>query len=74
MPATHFGLRDRGLLRPGHFADIVVLDFDALDDVSTVEQPVAYVRGVELVLVNGVPVVDAGEHTNARPGRNLLRS
>jgi len=74
MPATHFGLRDRGLLRAGCFADVVVLDFDALRDVSTVEQPVAYVRGVEVVLVNGVLVVDAGEHTGARPGRNLLRS
>jgi N-acyl-D-amino-acid deacylase len=74
MPATHFGLHHRGLLSPGQFADIVVFDFDALDDVSTVEEPVAYVRGVELVLVNGVPVVDAGEHTGARPGRNLLRS
>ena len=74
MPATHFGLRDRGLLRRGHFADVVVFDFDALDDVSTLEQPVAYVRGVEYVLVNGVLVVDGGEHTGARPGRNLLRS
>ena len=74
MPATHFGLRDRGLLRPGQFADIVVFDFDALEDVSTVEEPVAYVRGVEFVLVNGALVVDAGEHTGARPGRNLLRS
>jgi len=74
MPAAHFGLRDRGLIRRGCFADVVVFDFDALDDVSTVEQPVAYARGVENVLVNGVPVVDAGEHTGARPGRNLLRS
>ena len=74
MPATHFGLHHRGLLRAGHFADVVVLDFDGLEDVSTAEQPVAYVRGVEVVLVNGVPVVDAGEHTGARPGRTLLRS
>jgi hypothetical protein len=40
--------------------------------VSTVEQPLAYCRGVETVLVNGQPVIDAGEHTGARPGRNLL--
>jgi len=39
---------------------------------STVEQPLAS-QGVEHVLVNGVPVVDAGRHTGARPGRNLLR-
>jgi N-acyl-D-amino-acid deacylase len=71
MPATHHGLRDRGLIRRGYFADVVVFDFEALDDVSTVEQPVAYVRGVEHVLVNGVPVVEDGEHNGARPGRNL---
>ncbi len=73
MPANHFGLRDRGLLRPNCFADVVVFDFERLEDVSTLEQPVAYVRGVDCVLVNGVPVVDGGNHTGARPGRNLLR-
>ena len=71
MPATRFGLRDRGLLRPGAFADVVVFDYEALDDGSTLEQPLAYCRGVEHVLVNGTPVVDGGEHTGARPGRNL---
>lgn len=74
MPAAHFGLRDRGLLLPGFAADVVVLDYEALDDVSTPEQPLAYARGVEHVLVNGVFVVDGGEHTGARPGRQLLRS
>jgi N-acyl-D-amino-acid deacylase len=72
MPATHFQLRDRGLLRRGYFADVVVFDFGELDDVSSVEEPVAYVQGVEHVLVNGEPVVDGGEHTGGRPGRNLL--
>lgn len=74
MPATHFGLRDRGVLRANCFADVVVFDFERLEDVSTLERPTAYVRGVEWVLVNGVPVVEAGDHTGARPGRNLLRS
>ena len=74
MPATHFGLKDRGLLRPGCFADVVVFDFEKLDDVSTLENPITYVRGVEQVLVNGVSVVADGNHTGARPGRNLLRS
>ncbi|MFC1525662.1 amidohydrolase family protein [Candidatus Latescibacterota bacterium] len=73
MPAARFGLRDRGLLRPGLAADVVVLDFDALDDVSTIERPLAYCRGVEHVIVNGTPVVAAGEHTGSRPGRNLPR-
>lgn len=74
MPAAHFGLRDRGLLLPGYAADVVVFDFDELDDVSTDENPLAYARGVEHVLVNGVVVVDGGEHTGARPGRQLLRA
>jgi len=73
MPATHFGLRNRGLLRRGCYADVVVFDFEALEDVSTVEQPVAYVRGVEHVLVNGVLTVTDSDHTGARAGRNLLR-
>jgi N-acyl-D-amino-acid deacylase len=73
MPAAHFGLWDRGLLRAGYAADVVVFDYDDLDDVSTTEQPTAYARGVEHVLVNGVLVVAGAEHTGARPGRHLLR-
>ena len=53
MPAAHFGLWDRGLLRAGYSADVVVFDWDELDDVSTTEQPPVYARGVEHVLVNG---------------------
>jgi N-acyl-D-amino-acid deacylase len=73
MPAAHFGLWDRGLLRAGYKADVVVFDYEELDDVSTTEQPLAYAHGVEHVLVNGEAVVVAGEHTGARPGRHLLR-
>jgi N-acyl-D-amino-acid deacylase len=71
MPATRFGMEDRGLLRPGCYADVVVFDYDALDDVATLDSPVAYCKGIEHVLVNGTPVVDAGEHTGARPGRRV---
>jgi N-acyl-D-amino-acid deacylase len=71
MPATQFGLWDRGLLQPGFAADVVVFDFEALDDVSTLDDPVHYVDGVELVLVNGVETVRAGAHTGARAGRRL---
>lgn len=73
MPATHFGLSGRGLLVVGAYADIAVLDMQALQDVSTLENPRAYAEGVEYVLVNGALVVDGGEHTGARPGRMLLR-
>jgi N-acyl-D-amino-acid deacylase len=74
MPATHFGLRDRGLLRPGYAADVVVFDYAQLEGVSTVDHPLAYARGVEHVLVNGAAVLQDGEHTGARPGQHLLRS
>lgn len=73
MPAAHFGLWDRGLLRAGYAADVVVFDYEELDDVSTTESPHAHPRGVEHVLVNGVVAVADGEHTGARPGRHLLR-
>ncbi len=73
MPASHFGLRDRGLLRKGCYADVIVFDYHALADVSTVENPVAYAQGIEVVLVNGTLTLDGSEHTGARAGQNLLR-
>ncbi|HHW11333.1 MAG TPA: D-aminoacylase [Firmicutes bacterium] len=72
MPATHFRLKDRGLLRKGHFADIVVFDFDHLTAPLNFGQPPAYVTGVEYVFVNGQAVMDNGKHTGARPGRHLV--
>jgi N-acyl-D-aspartate/D-glutamate deacylase len=74
MPARHFRLADRGELAPGKAADLVVLDLDRLADRSTVDRPLAYVEGVDEVLVNGVAVVERGEHTGARPGRHLARA
>ncbi len=74
MPATHFGLRDRGLIRKGGYADVVVFDYNQLDDVATNENPLAYAKGIECVIVNGTPVVDNAKHTGSRPGRNLFRS
>jgi N-acyl-D-amino-acid deacylase len=74
MPAEHFGLSDRGRVEAGKAADLVVLDYDALEDVATLADPLRYARGVEHVLVNGVAVVDGGSHTGARPGRHLARA
>ncbi|MCY3844588.1 MAG: amidohydrolase family protein, partial [Acidobacteria bacterium] len=69
--AQRIGLRDRGLLREGFFADIAVFDPERVIDHATFEQPHQYAEGVEFVLVNGALVVDGGEHTGARPGRVL---
>jgi N-acyl-D-amino-acid deacylase len=74
MPALRFGLKGRGMVHAGSYADVVVFDYEELDDVSTIEQPLAYCKGVEHVLVNGVPVVAGAEHTGARPGRTLTYS
>ena len=73
MPATHFRLKDRGLLRKGMYADLVVFDFDKLDTVSTIEKPLAYAKGIEHVFVNGKQVIENMQHTGARPGKNILR-
>lgn len=74
MPATHFGLKDRGLLRKGYAADVVVIDYQNLEGPVDPTGPLFYARGVEHVLINGQSVVENGEHTGARPGRNLLRN
>ncbi|MFN8619263.1 MAG: amidohydrolase family protein [Chloroflexota bacterium] len=74
MPATHFGLRGRGLLAPGYVADVVVLDLVRLRTPATFVAPAVYAEGVDHVLVGGTAVLDDGRHTGARPGRPLLRS
>ncbi len=69
--AQRLGFTDRGLLRAGYFADIVILDAEQVRDRATFEDPHQYAEGVTHVLVNGVVVVDEGRHTGARPGRVL---
>jgi len=71
LPAQRFGLSDRGLLRPGYAADIVIFDENRVGDAATYEAPHAYAKGFSYVLVNGVPVVDEGKHTQARAGQIL---
>ncbi|RLI10717.1 D-aminoacylase, partial [Candidatus Bathyarchaeota archaeon] len=71
VPARKLGLKDRGLLRRGMWADIVVLDPDTVADTATYLDPYRYPAGVRHVLVNGVPVIRKGEHTGALPGRPL---
>ena len=62
-------IRDRGLLREGMYADVVVLDPAAVRELSTYEQPHQLSTGVDYVFVNGVEVVRQGRHTGAKPGR-----
>jgi N-acyl-D-amino-acid deacylase len=69
MPAQVLGLKDRGLLREGYWADVVVFDPDRVADMATYDNPKQYPKGVDYVLVNGTVVIDNGHHTGARPGR-----
>ena len=70
-PATRMRLKGRGLLREGFWADVVVFDLDRVQDRATYEEPVLFPEGIDIVLVNGVVVVEDGRHTQARPGHVL---
>ncbi len=72
FPAQILGLSDRGLIREGLAADVVVFDPDTVIDTATFEKPKSYPIGVPYVLVNGVIVIDKGDHTGARPGQALM--
>ena len=67
--AARLGIRDRGMLREGMFADIVVFDEKTIIDKATPEQPHQLSVGVKHVFVNGVQVVADGKHTGAKPGK-----
>ena len=74
VPAERLGLRDRGTLREGAMADLVVLDPATVDDVATYTEPARYPTGIEHVFVNGRPAILDGAETGERPGRLLRRS
>src|SRR5262249_55603164 len=69
--ATKLGITDRGLLKPGMFADITLFDPKTVIDRSTYEKPFQYSDGIMHVIVNGVSVLDKGQRTGAKPGRAL---
>jgi N-acyl-D-amino-acid deacylase len=73
LPAQKFQLKDRGLLKEGMAADIVLFDEATVNDKSTFEQPHQYSTGFKYVLVNGVVTVDNGMHTGARTGVALRK-
>ena len=71
FPAQITGLADRGLLRPGMAADITIFDPTTVTDKATFQNPLQYPYGIPYVIVNGVVVIDQGQHTGAKPGRVL---
>jgi N-acyl-D-aspartate/D-glutamate deacylase len=68
-----FGLTDRGVLEPGAWADLVVLDFDRLEAPDDFLHPALPPRGIQRVLVNGVLAYDRGRFTGSRSGQLILR-
>lgn len=71
LPATNHKLRDRGLLKAGYFADVVIFDPATIGDNATFEKPFQYAAGVQHVFINGKQVLKNGQHTGVFPGRAL---
>jgi N-acyl-D-amino-acid deacylase len=69
LPAGNLGIRKRGMLKPGYFADVAIFDAAAMKDNATFEKPHQYSTGMVHVFVNGTQVLKDGEHTGAKPGR-----
>ncbi|NOT61246.1 MAG: D-aminoacylase [Acidobacteria bacterium] len=72
LPAVRMGFGDRGLLRPGMKADVVVFDAERVRDKATFAEPHQYAEGFSYVIINGAVVLDDGKMTEARPGQVLL--
>jgi N-acyl-D-amino-acid deacylase len=73
LPARTFAFSDRGLLRPGYAADLVIFDPDRVQDKATFEAPHQYSEGFDWVLVNAVIMVEDGKLTGARGGQILRK-
>jgi N-acyl-D-amino-acid deacylase len=69
LPASNLGLKDRGALKAGFFADLAIFDPAAIGDRATFARPQQYAVGMRHVFVNGVQVLRDGEHSGATPGR-----
>jgi len=73
LPAAKLGLGDRGIIAEGKAADIVIFDYEKIQDCATFLDPHQFPIGVPYVVINGVPVIDNGVQTGALPGK-VLRS
>ncbi|MBI2221233.1 MAG: D-aminoacylase [Acidobacteria bacterium] len=71
LPAQRLGHRDRGQIRPGFFADLVLFKPESVAERATFEDPEQFPVGIDYVLVNGTVVIDQGRHTGATPGKVL---
>jgi N-acyl-D-amino-acid deacylase len=69
FPASNLGIKQRGSLKPGYYADVVVFDPTTIRDNATFAKPQQFASGVDDVFINGVQVLRDGRHTGAKPGR-----
>lgn len=72
LPAEHFGIRERGFIRPGYFADLLVFDPSKIEDRADYQNPREYAKGMEWVFLNGEPVVEKGEWKGKKSGQFLF--
>jgi len=72
LPAQFLGIKDRGMIREGYWADIVLFNPKTVKDIATFEKPATYPEGIPHVLVNGQVVISEGKHTGALPGKVLF--
>lgn len=68
-PATRMRIQGRGVIKQGAWADVVIFDYDKIQDNATFEKPLLSPSGIDYVLVNGQVVIENGKHTGARPGK-----
>lgn len=73
LPARMVGLKDRGVIRPGAFADVVIFEADRIAETATYDEPRQFPLGIPYVFVNGQPAVWQGEQTDVRAGRTVRR-
>jgi len=71
LPAERMRFTDRGVLKAGMWADVVIFDPATIRDLATFDHPNQFSEGMEYVLVNGVAVIDQGKMTGAKPGKVL---
>ncbi|MBM3292883.1 amidohydrolase family protein, partial [Candidatus Bathyarchaeota archaeon] len=74
FPAQRFGILDRGILRPGMYADVVIFDPDRVIDKATFENPHQYPEGIPYVIVNGKITVENGKYKKVLSGRTLRKN
>jgi N-acyl-D-aspartate/D-glutamate deacylase len=70
-PATRHRLSGRGIIKEGAWADVVIFDYDKIEDNATFEKPLQYPSGIDYVLVNGQVTIEGGKHTGVRAGKVL---